>query len=74
MQTNNMSWVESPQSGNANVNQSNSIGNITSGQYESSNVELTTEMVNLLGAQHAFQANAQVEQTYNEVMQVVIKL
>lgn len=73
-QTNNMSWVESPQSGTANINQSNSVGNITSGQYESSNVELTTEMVNLLGAQHSFQANAQVEQTYNEVMQVVIKL
>ena len=74
IQTNNMSWVESQQSGSANINQSNSVGNITSGQYESSNVELTTEMVNLLGAQHAFQANAQVEQTYNEVMQVVIKL
>ncbi len=73
-QTSNMSWVESPQSGTANINQSNSEGNITSGQYELSNVELTTEMVNLLGAQHSFQANAQVEQTYNEVMQIVIKL
>lgn len=70
----NMSWVASGDSGAADVNQDNSLGNISSGGVELSNVDLTTEMVSLLGAQHTFQANAQVESTYNEVMQTVIKL
>ncbi|VVC77098.1 Flagellar hook protein FlgE [Aquicella siphonis] len=70
----NMSWIASADSGSAIVNQNNSIGNIRTGYVELSNVDLTTEMVNLLSAQHTFQANAQVENTYNEVMQTVIKL
>lgn len=70
----NMSWIASPSSGNAMINQSNSLRNIRAGYVELSNVDLTAEMVNLLGAQHTFQANAQVESVYNEVMQTVIKL
>lgn len=70
----NMSWIASTNSGSAIVNQNNSVGNIRTGYVELSNVDLTTEMVNLLSAQHTFQANAQVENTYNEVMQTVIKL
>lgn len=70
----NMSWVESSSSGSAVISQNNSLGNIRTGYVELSNVDLTTEMVNLLNAQHTFQANAQVENTYNEVMNTVIKL
>ena len=70
----NMSWVASSNSGAANINPGNSSENISAGGLEISNVDLTTEMVNLIGAQHTFQANAQVENTYNEVMQTVIKL
>lgn len=70
----NMSWISSPASGNAMINQSNSLRNIRAGYVELSNVDLTSEMVNLLGAQQTFQANAQVESVYNEVMQTVIKL
>lgn len=70
----NMSWIETGDSGAANLSQVNSSGNITSGSLELSNVDLTEEMVNLLSAQHSFQANAQVQQTYSEVMQTVIKL
>lgn len=70
----NMSWVASNTSGNAIINQNNSTGNVRTGYVELSNVDLTSAMVDLLSAQHTFQANAQVENTYNEIMQTVIKL
>ncbi len=58
----NMQWIANSESGNPVVMQSNSTLNISTGYVELSNVDLTTEMVNLLNAQHTFQANAQVEQ------------
>jgi flagellar hook protein FlgE len=70
----NSSWIATTASGSPNISQSNSSGNIFTGSVELSNVDLTEELVNLIGAQHAFQANAQVEQTYNEVMQTVMKI
>lgn len=70
----NMSWIETSQSGNAIVNPLNSEGNIMQGALEGSNVDLTEQMVNLIGAQHNFQANAQVEQTFNEVMKTIINI
>jgi flagellar hook protein FlgE len=70
----NMSWIQSTKSGSPIVSQSASTANITTGTLELSNVDLTQEMVNLIGAQHSFQANAQVEQTYNEVMQTIVKI
>ncbi len=70
----NMSWLETSESGSPTLNPSNSDKNITASVVETSNVDLTQEMIALIGAQHNFQANAQVEQTYNEVMQTVIKI
>jgi flagellar hook protein FlgE len=70
----NMSWLETSDSGSPIINPGNSDKNISSGALELSNVDLTQEMIKLIGAQHSFQANAQVEQTYNEVMQTVIKI
>lgn len=70
----NMQWIANTNSGNPIINQSNSTNNITAGYVELSNVDLTTEMVNLISAQHTFQANAQVEQAYNDVMKTVIQL
>jgi flagellar hook protein FlgE len=70
----NSSWTANAASGTPIINASNSSGNFYTGAVELSNVDLTQEMVNLIGAQHSFQANAQVEQTYNEVMQTIIKL
>lgn len=68
------SWTANSASGEPIVNQSNAVGNINVGQLELSNVDLTTEMVSLINAQHTFQANAQVEQTFSEVMQTIIQL
>jgi flagellar hook protein FlgE len=48
------------------------FGNIQSGALESSNVDLTTELVNMITAQRAFDANAQVVTTANQESQTVI--
>jgi len=41
---------------------------------ESSNVDLTTELVNMITAQRAFQANAQSITTANQLSQTVINI
>lgn len=69
-----MSWQETTASGSPIMNVDSSNGVIGSGQLELSNVDLTEEMINLIDAQHGFQANAQVEEVFNQVMQTVIKL
>jgi flagellar hook protein FlgE len=69
-----MSWMASSLSGEANVNQTDSKNAFTSGAIEGSNVDLSNELVLLLNSQHNFQANAQVEQTYNQILQTVEKL
>lgn len=67
-------WSASTDSGQAIINQANSTSNIRQKALEVSNVDLATELVNLTGAQNTFQANAQVEQVYNHVMETVTKL
>jgi flagellar hook protein FlgE len=49
-----------------------SFGGIQAGALESSNVDLTTELVNMITAQRAFDANAQVITTANQESQTVI--
>ena len=44
------------------------FGNIQSGALENSNVDLTTELVNMITAQRAFHANAQVITTANQTV------
>jgi flagellar hook protein FlgE len=48
------------------------FGSIQSGSLESSNVDLTTELVNMITEQRAFQANAQVITTADQMSQTVI--
>ena len=50
------------------------FGSIQSGALEASNVDLTTELVNMITAQRAFQANAQVITTSNQLSQTVINI
>lgn len=70
----NMSWIPTSLSGVATVNESASVNAFNSGTVELSNVDLTQELVSLLSSQHDFQANAQVAQTYNQVLQTIEKL
>lgn len=50
------------------------FGTIQSGALESSNVDLTTQLVNMITEQRAFQANAQVVTTSNQLSQTVINI
>ena len=50
------------------------FGNIQSGALEASNVDLTTELVNMITAQRAFDSNAQVITTANQLSQTVINI
>jgi flagellar hook protein FlgE len=50
------------------------FGSIQSGALEASNVDLTTQLVNMITAQRAFQANAQVITTANQLSQTVINI
>ena len=54
--------------------QTQGLGVIKSGNLEMSNVDLTAEMVNLITAERAFQANAKVVTTSDEMLQDVNNL
>jgi flagellar hook protein FlgE len=51
-----------------------SFGQIRSGALETSNVDLTSELVNLITAQRNFQANARTIETNNQVTQTIIQI
>jgi flagellar hook protein FlgE len=69
-------WSETFTSGTVvqGVAGSAGFGNIQSGALESSNVDLTTQLVNMITAQRSFQANAQVITTANQESQTVINI
>lgn len=69
-----MSWYPTTESGDAMLNPSFSDGAVSVGTLELSNVDLTEELVNLLGAEHDFQANAQVQDTYNQILKTIENL
>jgi flagellar hook protein FlgE len=48
------------------------FGTVQASALESSNVDLTTELVNMITEQRAFQANAQVITTADQMSQTVI--
>jgi flagellar hook protein FlgE len=73
-QTGYMSWNETSSSGAPKVTLANSENALNVGVLESSNVNLTTELVKLIDAQNGFQANAQVQQAYNKVMETIQRL
>ncbi len=69
-------WSETFDSGNVvqGTAASAGFGSIQSGALESSNVDLTTELVNMITAQRSFDANAQVVTTANQESQTVIQI
>ncbi|MBO9515600.1 MAG: flagellar hook protein FlgE [Variovorax sp.] len=50
------------------------LGSLASGALESSNVDLTSELVNLIIAQRNYQANAQTLKTQDQVMQSLMNI
>ena len=70
------SWAESFDSGVPLVGTpgAGSLGVLQAGALEGSNVDLTSELVNMITAQRNFQANAQVISTADTVTQTVINI
>jgi flagellar hook protein FlgE len=71
------SWAQSPTSGQPLTvvpGAGTKSGSISSGSLEGSNVDLTTELVNLVIAQRTYQANAQTVKTQDQVLQTLINI
>jgi flagellar hook protein FlgE len=75
-QLGNTGWGETFASGPVIRGEANSsnFGFIQSGALESSNVDISAQLVNLITAQRSFQANAQVIQTADQITQTIIQL
>ena len=70
------SWTETFTSGEPATGApgSASLGKLQSGALEGSNVDITQELVSMIGAQRSFQANAQVISTGDTLTQTVINI
>jgi flagellar hook protein FlgE len=75
-QLGNTAWAETLESGEVLAGESGtgSFGLIQSGALESSNIDLTTELVGLITAQRNFQANSKSIETNNAITQTIINL
>ena len=69
-------WMETLSSGSPTLNNpgSTNVGLVQSGALEDSNVDLTSELVNMITAQRYYQANAQTIKVQDAVMQTLINL
>jgi flagellar hook protein FlgE len=67
----NNQWSESPESGAAQIGIAGDpkFGSLQGGALESSNVDITVEMVKLISAQRAFQSAAEVLKKQDEILQ-----
>jgi flagellar hook protein FlgE len=75
-QQGNSSWAQTAASGQALYGQAGTagLGQVESGSLEESNVDVTTQLVEMITAQRAFQANAQMISTENQITQTVIQI
>jgi len=69
-------WLETAASGAAVINNpgTSNLGLINDATLEDSNVDLTQELVNMITAQRAYQANAQTIRTQDQILQTVVNL
>lgn len=69
-------WTRTVASGDAvvGVPGDGNMGALQSGALEESNVDLTAELVNMVTAQRAYQANAQTIKTQDQVLQTIVNL
>lgn len=75
-QEGNTEWEQSFESGDAvhGVAGGSGFGTIQSGALESSNVDITTQLVSMITAERYFQANAQMISATNTVTQAIINI
>jgi len=69
-------WASTYASGNpvTGVPGDGNLGVLQAGALEESNVDMTAELVNMITAQRAYQANAQTIKTMDQVMQTLVNL
>jgi flagellar hook protein FlgE len=69
-------WAESSSSGQPLIGapSTGSYGTLQSSALESSNVDITTELVNMITAQRVYQANAETIKTEDQVQQTLMNL
>jgi flagellar hook protein FlgE len=69
-------WVETFESGVPLVGSPGvgKLGSLSAGSLEESNVDLTSELVNMMTAQRAYQANAQTIKTQDQIMTTLVNL
>ena len=72
-QGDNTTWYQTFSSGQATIGApgSGNLGTLSSGSYEGSNVDLSTELVNLMTSQRNYQANAKTISTTDKMTQVL---
>ena len=72
----NNNWVATFESGQAVLGTptDGNFGTLRSGALEDSNVDLTAELVNMMTAQRAYQANAQTIKTQDQIMSTLVNL
>ncbi|HXN11393.1 MAG TPA: flagellar hook protein FlgE [Steroidobacteraceae bacterium] len=75
-QVNDTNWVQTASSGAPVYGQAGGagVGLIQSGSLEQSNVDITAQLVNMITAQRAFQANSEMVSTENVITQTVINI
>jgi len=75
-QTGNTAWVETVDSGPVIGGEAGTgnLGLVQTGALETSNVDLTAELVNLITAQRNFQANSKAIETANTITQTIINI
>ncbi|MCS6122051.1 flagellar hook protein FlgE [Shewanella baltica] len=75
-QVGNTSWKASLASGQALAGEANSgtFGSISSSALEQSNIDLTTELVDLISAQRNFQANSRTLEVNNTLQQTILQI
>jgi len=70
-------WQETRDSGQpliASPGAGTAVGSLSAGATEASNVDLTSELVNLIVAQRTYQANAQTVKTQDQILQTLVSL
>ncbi|SMB30717.1 conserved protein of unknown function [Sterolibacterium denitrificans] len=69
-------WAETTESGSPIPGGpgTGNLGLVKSGALEDSNVDMTSELVNMITAQRAYQANAQSIKTQDQIMQTLVNL
>jgi flagellar hook protein FlgE len=75
-QLGNATWVPTYDSGQATPGTaaSSNFGTLQSGALESSNTDLTTQLVDMMTAQRNYQANSQVISTEDQLLQTILQL